>query len=439
MKIPPHNLDAEQSVLGACMISAEAAAQAAELLTPADFHHGAHAEIFAAICQLTSQGAPVDYISVTDELQRRGSLKRVGGASALVALANATPEAASVRHHARIVAGLAERRRIIEACQRIAAKGYEAEDADEYRAEAETELFRALDARKRGGDLTPVGDIILGGVLQEITSREPQSGPKSPWADLNDVIPFFAPGDLYIVAGRPAMGKTSFAEQLGYHVAKNYGPVAFFSLEMSRAQLVTRIISRESSVSSHFIRTRTLEAGDIELITQTARGIVNRKVPLFIDDTGAATVAQIRSKSQRVKLRRGLAMVVVDYVQLMGASKRAQSREQEIAEISRGLKGLAKELNVPVVALAQLSRKVEERAVKRPVLSDLRESGALEQDADAVIFLYRHEYYHPGDRVGEAEFIVAKQRNGPIGDVKVCWQPQFTRFVNLTRRKGGAA
>ena len=427
MKVPPHNLDAESSVLGACLISPDACHIAVDKLTPTDYYHGAHGTVFGAIQQLASEGKPVDMITVTQTLSASGTLQQIGGASYVASLANSVPTAASVEHYAGIVADLATRRRIIQAAIAVATKGYDM-DVSDYRSYAETEILAATGETSTEGPVS-IGSILRGGTLTEILNPKEDSGIKSPWPELNELMPSMEPGDMITIAARPSMGKTAFGLQLAEHAAKN-GPAIFFSLEMSNKQLTMRLLSNRASVSGYLLRTGKLNELERERIYKA--GAQYYKQPIYLDDTAGLTMSQIRSRAQRIKAREGLSMVLIDYLGYVKAS--GENRTQEVSKISRGIKEMAKGLKVPVIALAQLNRSVEQREDKHPRLSDLRESGSIEQDSDVVMFLYRDDYYNADSpKKGISEVIISKQRNGPTGMVELAWLKEYTRFMSLTR------
>jgi len=430
-RIPPHNIDAETSVLGSCLIDPDVCSVIMDKLSPEDFYQQSHATIFRAMVELYSEQKPIDMVTITQKLINNGELKNIGGASYVAHLSSITPTSSHAEYYADIVSGLADRRRVISAAMRIAQKGYDAKDADKYRAWAESEIYQATSVNETGQGPRNIRDILVNdGVLQEIIDVDPNKleGVQTPWVDVNQIICTFAPTDFIIVAARPSMGKTAFALQVAIHAAKKHGPVVIYSLEMSKKQLLTRAISVEGNIPGHLMRSGYLSDKEHQKTIKTAQNIA--KLPLYIDDRASLTVAQIKSRSRRIQAKHGLALVVIDYLQLITGS--GESRVQEISSISRGLKAMAKELNVPVLSVAQLSRAVEQRANKRPIMSDLRESGQLEQDADTVIFLYRDDYYNRNSKKkGIAEVNVAKSRNGPIGMAELVWMNEFTRFNGL--------
>ncbi|WP_027717114.1 replicative DNA helicase [Desulfovirgula thermocuniculi] len=437
-KVPPQNIDAEQAVLGALFIDREALSRVARVLKPDDFYLDAHRRIYEAILALDEAGQPVDLLTVTNYLREKKLLERVGGATYVASLANLVPTAANVEHYARIVEEKAILRALIEVAERIAGLGYEeAYQVDRLMDEAERMILE-LTARKSAGVLASIREIleeILRYIEERYRNRGRISGVATGFTDLDKLLCGLQPGDLIIIAGRPAMGKTSLGLTIAHQVALQYRiPVAIFSLEMSRLQLVQRMLCAEAMVDQQKVRSGYLTEEDWSRLTKAATRLA--KAPLFIDDTPVLSPRELRAKARRLQQEAGLGLIVIDYLQLMQANRRAENRQQEIAEISRSLKGIAKDLNVPVLALAQLSRQVEQRAEKKPSLADLRESGALEQDADVVMFIYRDEYYRPDtEKRGIAEIIVAKQRNGPTGLVELAFIKEFTRFMNLAKEE----
>ncbi|OAT80863.1 replicative DNA helicase [Desulfotomaculum copahuensis] len=435
-KTPPQNIDAEQSVLGALLLEPDAVPRVARFLRPDDFYLEAHRQIYEAILALDEAGQPVDLITVTTWLQDAGVLERTGGVTYVASLAGLEPSAANVEYHARIVEEKALLRHVIQVATRIASRGYEGgEDAEKLMDEAERMLFE-LAARRSASVFVTIRDIlqeIFAYIEDRYRNQGKISGITSGFIDLDRLLCGFQPGDLVIVAGRPAMGKTSLGLSIAHQVALQYNqPVAVFSLEMSRSQLVQRVLCAEAMVDQQKVRSGHLSESDWARLAEAAGRLA--PAPLYIDDAAMLSPRQLRAKARRLQAEKGLGLIVVDYLQLMQGARRVENRQQEIAEISRSLKGIAKDLHVPVLALAQLSRSVESRQDKRPIMSDLRESGSIEQDADVVMFIYRDEYYRPDtEKRGIAEIIVAKQRNGPTGLVELAFLKEYTRFMNLAR------
>ncbi len=434
-RVPPFSLEAEQSVLGAMFLEREAILVAAEILRPEDFYRDAHRYIFEAILELEEKGRPADLVTVTETLRQQGRLEDVGGLAYVTTLAQSVPTAANVEYYARIVEEKSILRRLIREATRIIQNSYEA--ADEAAAildEAEQGILRISQYRNNSG-FVPIKDLISAAydrIEYLYQNKGGVTGIPTGFKDLDRLTAGLQPSDLIIIAARPSMGKTSFALNVALHVALEVKiPVAIFSLEMSREQLILRMLSSEAGIDGQRLRTGFLDEEDWLLLT-TAMARLS-EAPIFIDDTPNLTVMDIRAKARRLVQERGQALILLDYLQLVNSRRAVENRQQEITEISRGLKALARELQVPVVALSQLSRAVEQRQDKRPVLSDLRESGAIEQDADVVAFIYRDEYYNPDtEKKGIAEIIIGKQRNGPTGLVQLAFLKDSMRFRDLS-------
>ena len=435
-KIPPQNLDAEQSVLGAMLIDKEAAVKVIELLRPQDFYRDANGHVFAAILNLFNRGEAVDLITLSEELRQTDLLDQVGGVSYVAGLANSVPTSANVEQYARIVEEKSLLRRLISVSTRIAQLGYEAGEEVESLLDRAEQMIFELAERKTHSSFVPLKAVLMQ-TFERIEFLHQNKGGiigvPSGFNDLDRITSGFQPSDLIIVAARPSMGKTAFCLNIAQNASvRKKLPVAVFSLEMSREQLVTRMLCGEAMVDQQKIRTGQLSDDDWQKLT-TASGPLSG-APLYIDDSPGVTVVEMRAKCRRLKSEKGLSLVVIDYLQLMQGSRKPENRQQEISEISRSLKALAREMQVPVIALSQLSRAVEQRQDKRPMMSDLRESGSLEQDADLVMFIYRDEYYNPEtDRRSRADIIIAKQRNGPVGSVELGFFKEFTKFVTLDR------
>ncbi len=456
-RIPPQSLEMEQATLGAMLIERAAIEKAGEILKPEDFYRDAHRVIFEAILSLTQHDEPVDILSVQEQLKRQDVLESVGGSPYLVQLTDAVPTAANVEYYARIVEEKAILRRLIDASnviQELAHCDYD--EITEVVDRAEQTVF-GVARRRIGAFFSPIRPLIDQAFEQlELRSetKEPITGLPTPWDDFNYMTSGLQKSDLIIIAARPSMGKTALAMGIAQNVAiKKKSPVAIFSLEMAKEQLVLRMLCSEAMVDGHRLRTGYLADSDWRKVGEACSRLSEAK--MWIDDSPNISVFEIRANARRLMAEHGLDLIVVDYLQLMRGVHRTENRVQEIAEISRGLKSLARELRVPVVALAQLSRAVEQRPDKRPMLSDLRESGSIEADADLVVFIYREKYYKLKDAVAvvaeeeeaekdarssrgehkieEAELIVAKQRNGPTGKVNVAFQPEYLRFDNLTQ------
>ncbi|SHK54212.1 replicative DNA helicase [Desulforamulus aeronauticus] len=437
-RVPPQNIEAEQSVLGAMLLEREAIFRVMEFLKPEDFYRDSHRIIFQAIVELAEAGRAVDLITVSDLLRDRGDLEKVGGITYIATLANLVPTAANAEYYARIVEEKSLTRSVISVTTRISSRGYEGvENPEELLDEAERSILE-LGQRRSTNSFTPIKEILVqtfDDIEHIYNNRGKITGVPTGFIELDRITNGFQKGDMIILAARPSMGKTAFAILIGQYAAvKHQVPVAIFSLEMSKEQLVQRMLCSEAMVDAHKVRTGNISDEDWSKLHQAARFL--SRAPIYLDDTGAATVREIRSKVRRLKSEQGLGLIVIDYLQLMSGGKRIENRQQEIADISRKLKGLAKELGVPVVALSQLSRAVESRTDKHPMMSDLRESGSIEQDADLIMFIYRDEYYNPeSEKKGIAEIIIAKQRNGAVGTVQLGFFKDFVKFVNLAPRE----
>ncbi len=435
----PAHLLAERSVLGSILMDHLALNHAAEILSPDDFHSDAHRKIYRAMVELAHNGRPVDFITLGEALERAGELEAAGGHAFLITLTDGLPRSVNVEHYARIVKDRAILRRLLNAAQVISnACLAGSEDSARILDEAEQLIFAIAEERVKEG-LTGVGEIT-GPLLEKLDALHGAeiTGLKTGYNDLDQVTAGLQPSELIILAARPSMGKTSFAMNIVENVALLLNKTcAVFSLEMSKVQLVLRMLCSTAKVNGQRMRMGFLDRGDMERLTLAAGRLA--QAPIFIDDTAGIDIATLRAKCRRLKAERGLDMVVIDYLQLMSASGRAENRNLEISTISRGLKGLAKELNVPVIALSQLSRASEQRKGEhRPILSDLRESGSIEQDADVVAFIYRDEYYNrESEDKGKAEIIIAKQRNGPTDTIKLAFLRDFTRFENLAEESYG--
>lgn len=441
---PPYSEDAEQAVISAMLIDQDAVLRAVEHVDDTMFYAERHRRIFRAMVAIAERGAVVDPLTLSDELQRRGELDAAGGKDYIGFLVDAVPTAANIEYHAAIVREKAVLRRLIEASTAIIADAFEGRvTANELLDEAESKIFQVSQQQIKDG-FTRIKELLWP-TMERIEALQrggkTVTGVASGFTELDEMTSGFQPADLIIVAARPSMGKTAFTLNIAQHAAIEHNvPVAFFSLEMSKSSLVQRMLTSEARIDAQRLRKGLLRDDDFPRLARAA-GILS-SAPVWIDDTPGITLLEMRSKARRLKSDSGIGMVVVDYLQLMQGPSNSESRQQEVSQISRGLKALAKELNVPVVALSQLSRAPEQRTGdnKRPQLSDLRESGAIEQDADLIMFLYRQEFYDgPVDKdgnslEGKAEVIVGKQRNGPTGLVNLFFQKQFTRFENLTNR-----
>ena len=435
-KILPHNIDAEQSVLGSLLLDNETVPQVARLISADDFYLEAHRQIYMAILELEEAGQPVDFVTLTNKLRDKGELEKIGGATYAASLANIVPTPANVEYYARIVNEKALLRNLVHAATRIAALGYTgSDDVGRVISEAESTLLEVA-ARSASPAFNSVKEIlttVFKNIEESYRNKGLINGVATGFVDLDKLCCGLQSGDLIIIAGRPAMGKTSLGLTIAHYAAlRQKIPVAVFSLEMSKEQLVQRILCTEAMVDLQKVRSGNLTEEDWVRLNTAA--VQLSTAPLYIHDAFGITTRQLRAEAKRLQLEKGLGLIVIDYIQLMQPNRRVENRQQEIADISRSLKGLAKDLNVPVLVLAQLSRQVEQRVSKRPIMSDLRESGSLEQDADMVMFIYREEYYKPDtEKKGIAELIVAKQRNGPTGKIEMAFLKEFTRFVNLAR------
>jgi replicative DNA helicase len=429
----PHNLEAERSVLGAILIQNDAYNMAAELLRPEDFYRDAHRRIFDKIIALAERGMGVDFVTLKEELGRAGELDTVGGPAYVASLVDGVPRATNVEYYAKIVKEKAVLRNLIAAANTILLDAYEADqDAAEILDRAEHSIFQIAEGRIRAGfvSLYDIAQSSVEAIQKAHEEKKLITGVPTGFNDLDSLTSGLQRGDLIIVAARPSMGKTSLALNMAQHVGTRTDmTVGVFSLEMSREQLFLRMLSSESQIDGHALRTGFLRTDDWGRLTE-ALGVLGQ-ARVYIDDSPGIGVLEMRAKSRRLAAEHGLHLIIVDYIQLMQGRGRFDNRTQELGAISRALKGLAKELNVPVVVLSQLSRAPEARSDHRPQLSDLRESGALEQDADVVLLIYREDRYNPqADNDGVAEIIVAKQRNGPTDTVKLAFIKERTRFEN---------
>lgn len=434
MRIPPHSIEAEQSVLGSMIMDHDAVIVASEILIASDFYRPDHAQIFAAIMELYTTGNPIDLITIQDKLVQNGVLEQVGGLAYIAELASSVPTSAHIKQYAKIVQEKATLRKLIKVSSEITAKSFEGDEPlDNIMNFAEKSIFDVLQ-NKKTDDFTGIDEIVLTSIekIEEAhKSKGGITGVETGFIDLDQRTAGLQPSDLILVAARPSMGKTAFSLNIIQTAGiKNKKSVAVFSLEMSKDQLVSRMLCSEAMVDSQKARTGMLEKDDWDRIAQSIPNITNSRI--FIDDTPGINVMDMRAKCRRLKMEKGLDLIMIDYLQLMSGVGDGVSRQQEISDISRSLKALAREMNAPVIALSQLSRACEQRTDHRPMLSDLRESGAIEQDADVVMFLYRDEYYHPDtDKKNVGEVIIAKQRNGPTGTVELVWLGQYTKFANM--------
>ena len=436
-KIPPHDIDAEQAVIGSMLTDKDAVVDAIEVLKPDDFYRQDNKTIYEAIVNLYNRAEPIDIITVKSELTSLGKLEAVGGLEYIAVLPDKVPTTANVEKYIKIVEEKSILRRLIRASNELIDLGYsETEEVDTIIGQAEKKVFEISQKKNQKG-YTPIKDILVESfaeIEKLYNQKEPITGIPTGFADLDYKTAGLHNSDLVLVAARPAMGKSAFALNIATNAAVQAKvPTVIFNLEMSKSQLVSRILCSEAMVDSNKIRTGKIEEDDWVKLA-TALGPLS-EAPIYIDDTPGITVTEIRAKCRKLKMEKNIGLIVIDYLQLIqGSGKRNSSREQEISEISRSLKILAKELDVPVIALSQLSRAAEQRADHRPMLSDLRESGAIEQDADIVMFLYRDDYYNPdSEKKNIAEVIMAKHRAGSTGTVELLWLGNYTKFVNIEK------
>ena len=435
-RVMPHSIEAEQSVVGAMLMDKDAITAASEMISGSDFYQSAYGIIFDSMVELFNEGKPVDLITLQERLREKDVPPEIASLEFVRDLVTAVPTSANVKYYAQIVADKAMMRRLIKLNEEIENVCYAGKEPLEAVLEkTEKSVFELLQ-RRNTGEYVPIRQVVLN-ALERIEKASKNKGTvtgiPTGFIDLDYKLSGLQPSDLILVAARPSMGKTAFVLNIAQYVAfKKNRSVAIFSLEMSKEQLVNRLFSLESRVDAQLLRSGNLSDADWEKLIEGA-GIIG-KSHLIIDDTPGISISELRSKCRKYKLEHDLKLVIIDYLQLMTGSGRSDSRQQEISDISRSLKQVARELNVPVIALSQLSRQVEQRPDHRPMLSDLRESGAIEQDADVVMFIYRDDYYNPDtEKKGIAEINIAKQRNGPIGTVDLVWLPEFTKFANLQK------
>lgn len=437
-RIPPQNIEAEQAVLGAIFLEPSSLTVTSEVLIPADFYRSSHQKIFNVMLNLNDEGKAVDLITVTEELAATKNLEEVGGVSYLSELAGSVPTAANIEYYARIVEEKSLLRRLIRTATNIAQEGYSREDeVEELLGEAEKTIMEVAQ-RKNSGSFQNIKDVLVATYdnIEILTTRKGDvTGIPTGFAELDRMTAGFQRNDLIIVGARPSVGKTAFALNIAQNVAtKTEENVAIFSLEMGAEQLVMRMLCAEGNINAQNLRTGSLTDEDWRKLTMAMGSLSNAGI--YIDDTPGVRIGEIRSKCRRLKQEHGLGMILIDYLQLIqGDGRSGDNRQQEVSEISRSLKALARELKVPVIALSQLSRGVEQRQDKRPMMSDIRESGSIEQDADIVAFLYRDDYYDKeSENKNIIEIIIAKQRNGPVGTVSLAFVKEYNKFVNLERR-----
>lgn len=437
-RLPPQNLEAEMAVLGAMLLEKEAIGIAIEKLSSENFYSDIHKKLFTHVVSLYDENRPVDLLTLTERLRNQNELEAVGGASYIASILNSVPTTANIEHYIRIVQEKSTLRRLIDASSDIVAQCYDSpDDVTEILDIAEKKIFDISQRRSDEG-ISSFRDLVkdsIEAVEKLYQHKRLVTGIATGFSDFDKMTSGLQPSDFIVFAGRPSMGKTSLALNIAEYVAIQENlPLAIFSLEMSKPQLVLRMLCSYSRVNIHRVRTGFLGESDFPRLVGAAGELST--APIFIDDTPGISVMELRAKARRLKAKHDIKLVIVDYLQLMqSVSRRAENRQQEIAEISRAFKGLARELNIPVIVLSQLNRAVEGRESHRPQLSDLRESGAIEQDADVVVLLLRKEYYDPGDSPGVTDVIVAKQRNGPTGDIKLRFFSEFTRFENYTEQE----
>lgn len=435
-RIPPYNLEAEQSLLGSILISTDAIPLVMEIVKPEDFYREAHRHIYEAIVNLYARGEPADPITIAEELKARGVLEQVGGKPYLHTLVSIVPTAANAKYYAQIVERNGILRSLIKVATKIADLSYQApEDVETVIDKAESLLF-GVSQKRISEKFIHIKDLLTEGFEQIeklYEKRAHVTGIPTGFVKLDELTSGLHPSDLIVVAARPSMGKTSFALGIAQNVAlQEKIPVAIFSLEMARQQLAQRLMCAEARVDAQALRTGNLKEEDWPKLSNAVGRLA--EAPIFIDDTPNITIMEVRAKARRLMAKQKLGLIIVDYLQLMQGNGRSENRQQEISEISRALKILGRELNVPVIAVSQLSRAVEQRQDKRPLLSDLRESGAIEQDADLVLFIYRDEYYNrDSEDRGTAEIIIGKHRNGPTGTVKLAFLEHYAKFASLAR------
>ena len=443
-RVLPHSIEAEQSVIGSMLMDREAVIAASEIIVGSDFYQHQYGVMFDAMVELFNEGKPVDLVTLQDRLKEKDVPPEVSSLDFVRDIVTMVPTSANVRSYAQIVHEKAVLRKLIRTTEEIANTCYAGKDPlEDILADTEKQIFNLLQSRSTQ-DFVPIKQVAIN-VLEKIEeaykTQGTVTGVPTGFIDLDYKLSGFQPSDLVLIAARPSMGKTAFVLNVVDHVAvRKKLPCMVFSLEMSKEQLVNRMLSMESNVDAQKLRTGSLTDSDWDAVVEGVGIIGNAK--LVIDDTPGISISELRSKCRKMKLEHGLSIVIIDYLQLMSGSGKGgnDNRQQEISEISRSLKALAREMHAPVVALSQLSRACETRTDHRPMLSDLRESGAIEQDADVVMFLYRDDYYNKDtEHPNEAEVIIAKQRNGPIGTVTLIWKPEYTKFVNATRPQGDGA
>jgi len=430
-KVPPHNLEAEQAILGSILINNDALNQVVDILSGGDFYREVHAYIFEGMLTLYNRDDPVDLITLSQVLKERDALDKVGGTDYLASLAEATSTSAGIMYHAEIVKDLSIRRGLINQCSHIAEVCFQpTNDTEEILDLAEQSIFEIAE-RNIDQNFYPLNEVVKKSFKKIETIRDDKiTGISTGFTDLDDLTSGLQPSDLIIIAGRPSMGKTALALNIAYNAAleEKIG-VAVFSLEMSMLQLGIRLLGADAMIDAWKLRKGALQDDDYLRLTDSANRL--SELPLYIDDSSGLSALEIKAKARRLKKKHDISLLIIDYLQLMQSKKSAESRQLEISDISRSLKALAKDLDIPIVAISQLNRKVEDRPNKRPMLADLRESGAIEQDADLIVFIYREELYNrTEENKGKAELIIAKHRNGPTGMVNLTFREKYTKFEN---------
>ena len=436
----PNSTEAEISVLGAMLQDSSAVLRAAEQLVPEDFYHPEHKEIFQVMADMNRQHMPIDLVTLQAELSRRGTLEGIGGTGYLLKILSDVPTAANVRAYIEIVQEKSTLRKMIAACRTITKDCYSQDkEVQDILTNAEKSIFDIVMNRQGGEELKPLSEVLVNtySIIEELARQKGQiAGVPTGFIDLDSMLTGLHAGELIIIGARPAMGKTSFAMNIAEHAALNNKTTAVFTLEMPREQIAMRLLCSDARVDMQRVRKGTLEDSDWLRLAQSLAPL--SAAPMYIDDTSALSPTMLRSRCRRLMMDRGLDLVVVDYLGLMRSDGKAESRQLEVSEISRRLKAIALELKIPIIACAQLSRANKDRVDKRPMLSDLRDSGSIEQDADVVMFLHREEYYNKeteDKNIGEV--IVSKQRSGPLGTVKLAWLSEYTTFANLAKDQGG--
>jgi len=433
---PPQNISAEQAALGSMLLQEEAILHSVDILKPEDFYRKSHQIIFRCIVDLFEKSRGVDLVTLTEELNKRNLLEEVGGVTYLTNLINSVPTAANIEYYVKIIEEKSILRNLINNATKIVSMSYEEKEDGKVLLDKAEHLIFEVSQRNLGQAFVPIKEILQDSFekIEDLYHREEFiTGVPSGFDEFDDITTGFQPSEFIVIAGRPAMGKTAFCMNIAQFasISKNI-PVAIFSLEMSKSQLVQRMLCSEARVDAHNLRKGRLAESDWPTLSMAAGRLA--AAPIFIDDSSGISCLEIKAKTRRLKAQYNLGLVIIDYLQLIQSSGRIENRQQEITEISRSIKGLARELNVPVIAVSQLSRAVEQRIERRPRLSDLRESGAIEQDADLVVFIYREEYYKPKtEKKGVAEVIISKQRNGPTGKVELTFVKEYAKFENLAR------